>query len=233
MLQKPSVFLLFSFLLLAFSPFMRAQPKPDELNLTFTTLRIGPSFEPLKYFAKEGEAVQVNAPSSVGSRSYPYTGPSPLVFFRESTDQKGELMREPVASVNLPDDSRDFLLVFLSKKDGDEDIIRIFPIKDDASSFPSGQFRVWNLTTHKIAAQIADERILVQPGKQTDLSPNLADKQYYGAKIYFQPADSTDWEPFINKGWTHYASQRVLIILLPGENADAPPTMIIRANRPS
>jgi len=220
--------------LIAFGlPAAFGQNQENLIRTSFTGIRFGPPLEGLHYLEDRETSAEVTIPESVDSAVYDYVGTNPLVFFRESTNEDGEVVRTPVTRVTLPERAKRVLLFFFVKRSSSGEEVRVIALDDSETEFPAGEFKIWNLSGHPVAAQIASERAVVKAGERVSLSPSLDDQEYYPALMFFRPDPNADWKRFVSNGWTNRGEQRVLIILFPGGDEGKPPRMFVRANRPS
>ena len=92
-----------------------------------------------------------------------YVGPSLMRFFRlgEASAEDGEAARIPVGSVRLPEDSNQFLLIFLPHEGAGES--RILAVPAGIPEFPPEYVKVWNLIDEEIFLQLNEERYRVRP----------------------------------------------------------------------
>ena len=185
----------------------------ETVRLRFSVL----AWEPIKqdiYYANAEDNEKLRIPSEYRSDLYRYEGPPQITFFRTRAGPDGETVRVPVARAEIDRSiRRPLFLFFPNREESDEDTeFRILTIDDSPDAFPPGSYRFFNLTDHRIAGQIADERfvldqgaagVLVRPSAETNR--NLA--------LQLAVENPGGWERKVSTRWLYRDNARHIVFL--------------------
>jgi hypothetical protein len=162
------------------------------------------------------------------SAPYRYTGPNPIVFFREKPGlEAGEVVRVPVASAYIQPGLRDVLILFSdAERSGESANDQVLPqfkalaLNNDLKAFPAGTYRIINLSQHQVGGIMGEEKFII-PGKQTKMiSKPVGDGE--DMRVHFSMKIDDQWEPKINTAWMFSANKRYLVFLTDIMNARRP-----------
>jgi hypothetical protein len=156
-----------------------------------------------------GEEMELKAYSHIRSAHYTYEGPATLQFYKKVSTADGQVIKAPIAAVQIQPEASHLLLIFAKTT---TDQYQIIPLPDDLHAFPYGSFKFFNLTTHPIIAQIQDERIQLEPKKQ--LLKRIASRQNSSnLKVKIAMGDAEGWNIFYTNSWGHNERRRTLVLI--------------------
>ncbi len=217
--------LLIAFLLCG-STLAPAQPGQDDtLSIQFDCLAWGDAnTQGIKYI-QDGQAVPLRISRAFRTGPYRYTGPSPIVFFREARNEDGTLKRVPVATVEVSPSQKQVLMLFTHSSQGqgnpdDPEPLQVMALGDGLEEFPPGSYRVFNLSEHTIGCVLADETFMVEPKQFTTITPAVHDN--LDVRIHFSSKVDGQWVPSINTRWLYRQNARRLVFVARDNRTDRP-----------
>lgn len=198
---------------------LRAQSSEDTISIRFSCLAWDTTSANGIQYQNGDEVVTLRVGQEHLNGPYTYTGPSPLVFFRDVPgDEPGVTVRKPVASVSLDPLQTDVMLLFFPNKPSVESVsgknsreLKVLVLENDFGSFPQGSFRIINLSQHDVGCILGNETLVI-PGKQSRLITSPA-KDEDDIRVHFSMKIDDQWEPKINTGWMYRANRRTLVFL--------------------
>lgn len=159
-------------------------------------------------FDQKPQAVTV--PTGGRSAMYHYSGPSPLVFFRDGgLDAEGNPIKIPVASFPIQPGARETLLNFFRDPSNPERF-RLLPIQEDLESFPFNTCLFYNFSGRDLIVKIGDsaDRIPARASRRFDFpkgdSPNFL--------VQIADRREGEWDPLYSSVWG--ASQGIRLLTL-------------------
>lgn len=160
--------LLLSYTGVAQSP-TSASTIPAPPAMQFRTLAGDATPQGLHYeYNKKDVAIDVQ--KDIRSLPYPYSGESPLVFYRIVNQPDGKVMHEPVVSVDLSSAGKFPLLIFFNDatKPGK---LRLVTMKEDAVSYPGTTCRFANFSQTPLQIGFGVQKFILPPGNIVDQKP--------------------------------------------------------------
>jgi hypothetical protein len=117
------------------------------------------------------------------------------------------------ASVKLPPNIRQAIIVVLPAPAGSKPAYRMVVIDDSAKAFPKGESRVLPLVAVETAIQAGEHRLPVHPGKITSVPPVRKVNEFNMAQTNFYYKQGEAWVPFTERQLQFLdAYRRVFII---------------------
>ena len=106
--------------------------------------------------------------SSDRSPVYTYEGLNPIVFYRETPaptelDPKA-VKRKKIGEISLTPPGGDYLFIFFSNPNTEDENYRIYPLDDSTKALPYGSVRFFNATSLQLEGKLGKNRISVGPG---------------------------------------------------------------------
>lgn len=201
------------------------QQSEEPLSIRFSCLSWeGVKKSNLKYL-QNGQAVDLRISSAYRTGPYNYTGPNPLVLFKEEKGEDGAIVQVPVASVVIPRGMKDVLFLMVKNT---PPLSERFPVpgvevvvmNDDFGSFPKGAYRVFNLSDYEIGGVFGDTKFTV-PGKQYK-TIELQGKDELNVRIHFSSKIDGKWVPKINTRWLHRDNERNIVFITDDRSSSQP-----------
>jgi hypothetical protein len=205
---------LLSFTAASFAVAQNAQPNIS-VELRFLTndkvsgLFLQPSPSRPGQVAPKAEIVAGSHSRSPGLQ---YTGPSSLTLFTVSTDPKGLEIRSPVASLALPSDKKELLIVILvgGAAAGPRQY-RLHAFDDSFLGAPSGSVRFLNMTPVPVFGRMGSDSIQIKAGvSMSEAYPRAAAR-----RISLGYTLNNQVFPIIDQAYGTEPADRLLIVLLP------------------
>lgn len=113
-----------------------------------------------------------------------------------------------LGTVTLPDQGRDFILVFAPAANG----YRIFPVRADDPDFRGNDTLLFNFTPHRVGAQLGSSRQVIDPMKSARLRPGIEDDEtFYQALFAYE--ENGEFIPFNNTRWPVNAATKALVFV--------------------
>ena len=103
------------------------------------------------------------------------------------------------ASVKLPPDLKQAIVVVLPAPDGTKPAYRMVLIDDSFKAFPKGESRVLPLVTVETAIQAGEHRLPIHPGKITSVPPVKKANDFHMAQTNFYYKKGEAWIPFTER----------------------------------
>lgn len=210
-----------SVLLLLSMPLGVLRAQDAVVNVQLRTYSVDGAIENLSCLTSEG-AIKVDVPAGRRSKPIRYRGAEKLVFFRESEQIEGEPI-QPVATVTLPGDVRNPLLIFIRSQFSQDlsqpaatDVYRIIVINDDPFDFKNGGMKFVNLTPIVIfivAGQNDDFKASLEPAGVASYQLDADFKGNLPLKIAAK--SSRGWAPLMDSRVFPTLEARDLYFILP------------------
>jgi hypothetical protein len=192
-----------------------AQSDEDGISVRFSCLAWDTNKANGIQYLDGDEVKELRVSQSYFDDSYTYSGPNPIVFFREKPGiEPGTVVRDPVASAYIKPGLRDLLILFTEATQNVENTdnqLNALVLNNDFGAYPAGSFRIVNLSEHDVGA-IFGENPFVIPGKQTEIVTRPVEDGET-MRVHFSMKIGNQWEPKINTAWKFHANQRNLIFL--------------------
>ena len=120
---------------------------------------------------------------------------------------EGENFR-PLGNITLPDNGRDFILVFAPTKTG----YRIFPVRTDDPDFKGNDTILFNFTPHLVGVMLGTAKQTVPSLKSSRLRPGISpDDTFYQAMFSYEKDGK--FIPFNNTRWPVNANTKGLVFV--------------------
>lgn len=176
-------------------------------------------------YLHNNETVPLRISSAFRSGPYRYTGPNPIVFFRETRAPDGTLVREPVASAHIDPGLKNVLLLFVTaptavNTEAPAPAFRVLVLDDDTSVFPMGSYRVFNLSDHEIGGIIDEKAFTIAPNHSFTVTPEAQDE--VDVRIHFSSKIDGQWVPSLNTRWLYRKNARRLVFVTRDTSAKRP-----------
>ncbi|WPJ96767.1 hypothetical protein SH580_03485 [Coraliomargarita algicola] len=219
--------ILFCFVALAPS-LLSAQAGDEVVSVRFSCLAWDTTkANGLQYLNGE-EVVSVRVGQSNLNGPYEYTGPNPIVFFRERPGaEPGSIFREPFARAFIKPGLTDVLILFtevnrpVDTAAGDHaPKLETLVLNQDLGVFPMGAFRIINLSEYEVGCILGNETFVIN-GKQTKLITQAGEDRD-DIRVHFSMKIDEHWEPKINTSWMYHADHRSLVFLTDVVNSRRP-----------
>jgi hypothetical protein len=104
---------------------------------------------------------EIKLPEATLSKIYRYTGPSNLTFFTESKDATGEIVRKPLANVQIPQGARHMTFLFFGIANRGYAII---PIETSLESLPRDKVLIYNITDDRLGLSLGGPKLELESG---------------------------------------------------------------------
>ncbi len=147
-------------------------PAQEKRNLIFRAVATDSKISEISYGAAD-KLIKLSIPKGYRSTAQKYTGPSAIQFYDTSAppvDGKFPL----VAKANIPKSISVPLLIFIPKHEANEEKTRqyhVLVISDTPKDFPSGSYKIVNLTNKSLHIALGDdgsEKFSVKPYSHYD-----------------------------------------------------------------
>lgn len=202
-------------------------------------------FEGLHYLEKP----QSTEPTELRFRAYnrsawfSYEGSSPLVIFRLVPATDGSLVRQPVASVSLPQTRGDFLFFFVENTANIEQtadapppppappqapgstppplpppnlpLYDILPMDDSLRAFPMDSVAFLNFTGARLLGIFGEKEITLETGLSPIFSLREIESKDLFVGLVVRYADS--YKKVLQNRWNFFPNNRTVVLLLPPE----------------
>lgn len=193
-------------------PSLRAQEQ-EPITVSFSCLAWDKvDTRGLRYLRNnQTEALRISSAYRTGP--YSYTGPNPIVFFREIPGPEGTVIRQPVGRAEIPPGQRSVLLLFIrnNEPEGSGNEYNILVLDDSLTSFPKGSYRVFNLSEHEIGCIFGDQKFTVASQQYKTVS--LGAENEVDVRIHFSSRIDGQWVPSVNTRWLYQDSARSLVFV--------------------
>lgn len=184
------------------------------LNLTWQGMSLDQTLRGIGFV--EGETVEpVFIPNAAFSPRYKYSGPASLRFVRATGSELPASEREPLARVDVPDDTRKALFFF--DQAGPESGIRIFPVALKPEPLRPGQVLGINLTERRIAGFHDGIQFELQPGETTVFTPNeIGESRVVQVSVQVATWGGDGWQARVNARYGMTPDFRVRLLFRSG-----------------
>lgn len=113
-----------------------------------------------------------------------------------------------LGTVTLPEQGRDFILVFAPTPTG----YRVFPVRSDDPDFKGNDTLLFNFTPHRIGAMLGSSRQVVASMNSSRLRPGITeDETFYQALFAYEEAGQ--YIPFNNTRWPVNRQTKALVFV--------------------
>lgn len=182
------------------------------VSIQFTTLSWDTTMIKDLKFESDGEVETVSVYKRGFSIPQTYVGPRTMRFFREVVDPAtGETLRNTIAQINIPEKTRELLLIFKQTGKGPNEHYQIFPIKRDRNDFPRGSYQIFNLSDYPISGKIDEQ--LFQVNTQRSQIIKLPLQKTTTIEVKFARNENDNWSLAYSSLWAHKANNRVNIFI--------------------
>jgi len=189
-------------------PSAAAQAEAESWSIRVAALDIAGGHDTLWLRADSGgEPLRLPLNTRVFSRAIAYKGPPQISFYGSAAEATAEEAPEPIASSLLR--SRASLLVFAPRADGMG--YQVMVISDN--EFPLGSFRLANLSSATVIAELAGRSVSLGPGK----AETFAYRQAENAIPVRLSAQTNGVLPRVIRqtSWSIVPTQRELVLFFP------------------
>ncbi|WP_309396347.1 hypothetical protein [Cerasicoccus maritimus] len=187
------------------------QEEPN-VSIQFTTLSWDATVIKDLKFESDGEVESVSIYKRGFSIPQMYHGPRNMRFFREVIDPAtGATLRKTIAQVNIPESTKELLLIFKQSGQGANERYQIFPIKRDRNNFPRGSYQIFNLSDYHISGKIDEQ--LFQIDTQRSQIIKLPLQKTTTIDVKFARNENDAWSLAYSSLWAHKANNRVNIFI--------------------
>ncbi len=204
------IVLLLPLLVLAAAPFEALAQLNEQINQQFRCLALdAPIREPLYTQPSGGEPLRIYT----SSRTKPvfYSGPNPVVFYHETTDEMGQAVRVSVGQFEFTGNLKSPLLLFTKPDKGQA--FRITAMEDSLAKTPVGSYRIFNFTQKDIAGMIGDARFRTRAGGEALTQLDEAGR----VPVTVRLAEVAEGGPqrLYSATWNFVPSFRYLVFIIP------------------
>ena len=134
-----------------------------------------------------------------------------LVFTRKSNPASATDVNEHLGQVELPADSKSFILLFLPETEPEKHPNRVVAIDDSAKGFPAGSFKIANFTSYPLKITLEKESFEYAPGEIKFIAqPPFGENQSASMEAYCKRNDQ--WKIISTGSWPNPGTRRVLQI---------------------
>lgn len=172
-----------------------AEPeKPKIISARLHCLSVDESISGLSLLADKDKKIPIVVPNGFLSPPYDYVGPAEIMVLDEHREgaQPAPLVppktadnpsRYPneVARVNLPPTGGEFLLLFTTTGPNS---IRIAPVDFSINAVPSGNYLVYNISSHRLAFSFGEAKRIIEAGEKCLVAPLTGDDSYVPLRVY-------------------------------------------------
>ena len=128
-----------------------------QLNAGSQSIRVGANLK----FLDGGEIYQIGSYAGTLSRSFNYSGPANLIFYKEELNEGGEEQLLPLVSASLGSPGQKVILV-VQDFSGD---FHAFAYDIGVDKFKLGYLQVLNLSNQTVGVRIGEEKAMIAPMK--------------------------------------------------------------------
>jgi hypothetical protein len=154
----------------------------------------------LFYADKTGARVQLNfRPQALTDPMFTVPVNGSLVLYDKATIDPENPAANIAASVKLPPDHKQMIVVVLPAPAGTKPAYRLLLIDDSEKAFPFGESRVLPLIGVETAIEAGEHKLSVPPGKITKVSPVKKVNEFNMAQTNFYFKNSNVWAPFAER----------------------------------
>ncbi|MDR2844502.1 MAG: hypothetical protein LBV28_00205 [Puniceicoccales bacterium] len=177
----PCLVAAFSFLILA--PVLNGQAAKDVpmMSIRFSAISLDDTIKDLNY-ASGTKSTPVTIPVEYKPVPVSYNGPVPLVFFRESKDEKGKPIRTPVVEITPPQRSGVWLIL-LKRLPGATERYAAMVVPDQDGPTSGNSWCFINFSKQPIAVDLEKKKAEIASGKSVLLNMGT-EAVYMMGKIY-------------------------------------------------
>ncbi|WOO43276.1 hypothetical protein [Rubellicoccus peritrichatus] len=182
----------------------------DAVNITFRCISLDSPIRVNLYTQLEGgEPIRIYANSR--TNWIKYSGPNPIVFYRDSNPTGEQNVRVPVGQFAFSKGMDTPLLLFTQSEVKGH--YRITSIDDDLEVAPAGSYRIFNFTQKDIAGIVGSQRFRATPGDSA-LVRNAEDE---AVEVSVRLAENAEDGPerLYAATWTYSPDFRYLIFIVP------------------
>ncbi len=191
-------------------PFLPAQQE-KYVDIVFTALVFGS--QPIRdwHYFNGKKKIPFRAYNLARSTPYSYHGPVRLDFFSPSIPDAPGDKPVPTASVELPLQTREIFLLFISKDQGYD----ILPIDSTPLAKLNAGYQFCNLTAMPLRIWLGSQSFDLHPRATHIVSPPVAEESKL---VEIKMAQGTINAPFYSTSWLPEPDRVELIIIAPGHN---------------
>ena len=187
----------------------------EPVNVAFSMLSWDKTIKDV-FYIYQGERVDLTIYNGTPTPVHQVVLELPLVFYRDGPlDEEGLPTRIPVASVKFEENSNDTLLLFM--KLHDEPIqYRVVPVETGASENGTDIYKLFNMTKHRLIAQLKDERIMLQPGASSVLNAPILDKPNFAVMFALESKTEEDpgWKLVYKTQWPYRSGRSGMVFII-------------------
>jgi len=221
-----------------FPPSAWAEDEPKIYEFSFSLLGLPPMEQTEEFNAQTGLDLNLyelffllddkaeplgTIPLYTKSRVHDYRGYGPLTFFRQATDDDGNVTRQVLARVQPESDWNNVLFLVKPLKTGAPEGFSTFAIPTDERDLPPGSVKIINLTGANLAWML-DETINEVPAHRSDvISLDVAQPRMIPLRIAVLEKNNGGWQRLYSSSIGFRANRRYLSIVLPSaDDANRP-----------
>jgi hypothetical protein len=174
----------------------------------------------IRYISGEKTKKIASIPYLNQSSEYRYSGPSPLVFFRQTSEAGGAMVKNILAEVDIADSKSNILILALPREENAVSGFGSYVLADDLDSFPLNSFRIINFSSNRIACLIDGKREIVEPRGESTIELSIAEPRMVPFRLATYDADTEEWRQTTSNSVPFYGISRVLCLMLPDPSSE-------------
>jgi len=195
--------------LLLLAPANLSAQEEETVSIQFAAVAWEETIRGLFYF-DAGEPKPIIVLNGSPGERFPYEGPPNLTFFRKTTNPEGEAIYTPVASVPVPPEERDLLLLFIGRNNPGE--LKIVAMPDSRDNFGAGGFYFQNLTSRRVALRVGDATMTLAPRELEIVQTSPDRTQNVDVRIASSDAEN-NWSLVYESRWGPPRNRRIWVFL--------------------
>lgn len=189
--------------------------------VTFAPGGLPPEFT--AFYQTNGVVQQFRAASTGLGLPISYRGPQTFILRENKEDfaapPEGQKAKPPLASVTLPANADNILLLCSTAADGK---IRLSAIDIASGTLKDGEYRVFNFAKSTVSVIMDENRFALKPGQDTLVRNSKWHKEPLAFHIQIATVINDEAKLVYSSVWEHYPKRRNLFFLFDGTPATSP-----------
>jgi hypothetical protein len=158
------------------------------------------------------EWISPQMPSTYLAKSFSYSGPASLVFYRKQEQEDGQTGYLPVGSTVLPANLDQLLIMLTPTPEGG---LAARTVDTGTDRFPLGSYKIFNLCDRMVGLGMANQLFKLPPEDMQVVKPSVNGRE--PISVQFMKAGDVDKASLVTTTWFHNPTQRQLVFLIPRE----------------